>query len=122
MPHSCIQPSSKPSMFNIMSPFTFSLLPCQSRIIPWELYLSLPESVQIHTTKHTTLNFNTTATTFPLQSRVNTCSSTEAEIFTTDRCVKSLQRISFLAKGWNLKETIMLSLTMIYNDNSTCVQ
>lgn len=53
---------------------------------------------------------------------ITACSSAEAEIYTTDECVKALLHISFLVDGLKLKDSIMLSPTVVYNDNSACVQ
>ena len=49
-------------------------------------------------------------------------SSAEAEIYATDECIKSLQHLSYLIDGLNLKDDIMPAPTKVYNDNSACIQ
>ena len=49
-------------------------------------------------------------------------SSAEAEIYATDECIKSLAHISYIIDGFDLKDSIMPSPTIVYNDNSACVQ
>ena len=49
-------------------------------------------------------------------------SSAEAEIYATDECIKSLAHISYIIDGLDLQESIMPSPTIVYNDNSACVQ
>ena len=48
-------------------------------------------------------------------------SSTEAEIYATDECVKQLQHISFLLEDINLQHLVMPSPTTVLNDNNACV-
>ena len=49
-------------------------------------------------------------------------SSAEAEIYATDECIKSLQHLSYLIDGLQLKDNIMPAPTVVYNDNSACIQ
>ncbi len=49
-------------------------------------------------------------------------SSAEAEIYATDECAKCLQHLLHIADGLNLTDSIIDSPTIIYNDNSACVQ
>jgi hypothetical protein len=48
-------------------------------------------------------------------------SSTEAEIYATDKCTKNLIQLSHIIKGLHLTHDIMQPPTPIYNDNSACV-
>ena len=49
-------------------------------------------------------------------------SSTEAEIYATDECTKSLLHLSQLFQGLNLKNEFMQNPTTVYNDNSASIQ
>jgi hypothetical protein len=48
-------------------------------------------------------------------------SSTEAEIYATDECVKQLIQLSYIIDGLHLIDPIMTSPTQLYNDNAACV-
>jgi hypothetical protein len=49
-------------------------------------------------------------------------SSTEAEIYATDECVKALIHLKMLLDGLGLANEFMLQPNTIYNDNNACVQ
>jgi hypothetical protein len=49
-------------------------------------------------------------------------SSTEAEIYATDECVKALMHVEMLLKGLQLSDDFMPRPNTIYNDNNACVQ
>jgi len=52
---------------------------------------------------------------------VTACSSTEAEIYATDECMKFLLELDQLLQFPDVKRLFMPSTTTIYNDNKACV-
>ena len=46
----------------------------------------------------------------------------EAEIYTTDKCIKHLLHLSYLLEDMNLQDTAMPDQTVVLNDSNTCVQ
>ena len=49
-------------------------------------------------------------------------SSAKAEIYATNKCIKSLLQLSFLTDGLNLSNTLLPKPITVYNDNAACVQ
>lgn len=49
------------------------------------------------------------------------CSSAEAEMYTTDECIKSMMSIHQILEELNMRHNIMPAPTTVYNDNAACV-
>ena len=56
------------------------------------------------------------------RQQITARSSAESEIYATDECVKSLLHLSYLLEGLHLKTRFMPTPSIIYNDNSACIQ
>jgi hypothetical protein len=56
------------------------------------------------------------------QQMVTAGSSAEAEIYTTDECVKFLLELSQIMEFLEVKDIFMPGMNVIYNDNKACMQ